>query len=269
MDSEYVQKKLYALAVLLVVIGGFNWGLVAFTGKDAVSTLFGKGSMVANGIFIAVALSALLLAFYRDSYLPFLGPTVMPCSLLKEQVPENADFEVRIYVKPGAKILYWASEPANKDLETVQDWKKAYLGFRNAGVAMADKDGYVNLKVRKPQSYTVPMRGELSPHIHYRQCGGNGFIGRVETVSLDGKEYFENVVASQEEKEPVEEESEFNYVKPSTALAEVNETAVSTAQNSLMPQDGAVDEHSMGAGADFDQAFASIKPIPTTMIQYS
>jgi len=268
MDSFYWKKKLHAVAVLLLIIGGFNWGLLAFTGKDAVSTLFGKVSMVANGIFFTVAIAALALAFYRDTYLPFLGPTMMPCSLLKEQVPENADFEVRIFVKPGAKILYWASEPANKDLETVHNWKEAYLGYRNAGVAIADKDGYVTLKVRKPQAYTVPVRGELSPHIHYRQCENNGFVGRVETVTLDGKEYFENVVKNAEEKAPVEG-SEFSYVKPSTAQEEMDEVAANTAKNSLMLQTGAIDERSPTFGYDYDQAFTSIKPTRTTMIHYS
>lgn len=267
MDAFYWKKKLHALAVLLLIIGGFNCGMVVLTGKDPISTLFGKGSIVANGIFIGVALAALTLAFFRDTYLPFLGPTVMPCSLLKEQVPENADFEVRVNIKPGAKVLYWASEPANKDLESVNNWKEAYLGFRNAGVALADNDGYVTLKVRKPQGYTVPARGELSPHIHYRTCMNNGFVGRVETVTLDGKEYFENFVRNAEEKAPVDG-GEFSYVHPSTAQQEMDDVAVSTAQNSLMPQTGAIDEHAPTFGYDYDQAYSSMKPVPGKMIKY-
>jgi hypothetical protein len=105
------------------------------------------------------------------------------------------------------------------------------------------------------------MKGELSPHIHYRQCSDNGFIGRVETVTLDGKEYFENVVSRQEDHAEVQEESEIQYVNPSTALAEVNEVADMTARNSLMSQDGALDEHAVAMGADIDQAFASIRPV--------
>lgn len=269
MDSGYLKKKLHALAILLLVIGGFNWGLVAFTGKDAVSALFGKGSIAANAIFLAVGLAALGLAFYRDSYLPFLGPSVMPCALLKEQTPENADFEVRVFVKPGAKVLYWAAEPENKDLETVHNWKEAYLGFRNAGVALADNDGYATLKVRKPQSYTVPMKGKLSPHIHYRKCSDNGFIGSVETVSLDGKEYFENVVSREERHEEVRDASDFAYVKPSTALEEVNYTADMTAKNSLMPESGALDEHAPTGGAELGAAFATPTPQKYTMINYA
>jgi hypothetical protein len=89
--------------------------------------------------------------------------------------------------------MFWAAEPENKELESLVDWRQAYLSFRNAGVAIADQNGYVTLKVRKPQPYQVPMRRTLSPHIHYRAFLEDGMLGRVETVSLDGKEYFENV----------------------------------------------------------------------------
>jgi len=261
MNLDFLRKKAHMLAVLLLVVGGFNLGLLAFTGKDPISALFGKGSMVANGIFLAVAAAALSMAFFRDSYLPFLGPSVMPCSLLKEQVPEHADAEVRVHVTPGAKVLYWAAEPGTKDLETMHTWKEAYLGFRNAGVAIADDKGNATLKVRKPQGYTVPVKGQLSPHIHYRQCSENGFIDRVETVTLDGKEYFENSVSRQEDYGEVHGGAEHPHVNPGTALTEINDAAVRTAQDSLMPQDGGLDEHDTQKGANLDQAFASIRPV--------
>ena len=191
--NDYIKKKLFMIGMVLLVVGGFNWGMVALTGKDFISGIFGKKSMIANGIFIAVGLAALSIGFFRDSYLPFLGPAVFPCSLLKPQTPEGADTTVRVLLKPGVKVLYWATEPENKDLQTLNDWRKAYLTYRNAGVAETDEAGYAELRVRKPQPYTVPMKGQLSPHIHYRVCMNNGFVGPVRTVTLDGKEYFENL----------------------------------------------------------------------------
>ena len=186
-----MQHKLYAIAMLFLVIGGLNWGYVAFTGKDLISYALGKGALT-NAIFLFVGVAALSIAFFRDTYLPFLGGAVMPCSILKEQTPEGADTEVRVFVEPGTKVMYWAAEPANKDLKKVQDWRQAYISYRNAGVAVADADGYATLKVRRPQSYLVPFKGELQPHIHYRVCHGEGMMARVMTVTLDGKEYFEN-----------------------------------------------------------------------------
>jgi uncharacterized membrane protein YuzA (DUF378 family) len=194
LSTEYIRKKFFAVAMVLLVVGGLNLGLSAITGKDFLTVVLGRGTLIVNILFFAIGVAALGIAFFRDSYLPFLGPTVMPCSLLAVSTPEGADHEIRVLVKPGQKVIYWAAEPENKDIEQIVDWRKAYLGFRNAGVSVADQDGYATLKVRKPQPYQVPMRKLLSPHIHYRVCVEDGMVGSVQTVTLDGKEYFENLV---------------------------------------------------------------------------
>jgi uncharacterized membrane protein YuzA (DUF378 family) len=266
--SSFLRQKLHALAILLLVIGGVNAGLLALTGTDPVRALFGTKSLVTNGIFLSVGLAALSIAFFRDSYLPFLGSSVVPCDVLQAHTPEGADAEVRVVVAPGAKVLYWASEPANEELAHVQDWKQAYLGFRNAGVAVADADGRAALRVRKPQGYTVPMKGELAPHVHYRVCEGSHHLGRVETVRLDGTEQFANPVSREESPEPVDSPSEFLYVNPATALAEINEVAKKTGARSLMPQEGGVDEGAAIAGADLGAAFAPASAPLYTAIQY-
>ena len=203
-----MQHKLYAVAMLFLIIGGLNWGYVAFTGKDLISYALGKGALT-NAIFMFVGLAALSIAFFRDTYLPFLGGTVMPCGILQAQTPEGADTEVRVFVESGAKVMYWAAEPDNKDLKKLQDWREAYISYRNAGVAVADADGYATLKVRRPQSYLVPFKGELQPHIHYRVCHGEGMMSRVKTVTLDGNEYFANPEDEEEFANPDEEDEGF------------------------------------------------------------
>ena len=246
-----MRKKLHMLAILLLVVGGINWAVVALTGGDLVTALFGKRTLMTNAIFIAVGAAALSIAFFRDSYLPFLGPSVIPCSLLKEQIPEGANAEVRVFVRPEAKVLYWAAEPANEALKTIPDWRQAYLGFKNAGVAVADEQGYVTLKVRKPQPYTVPMKGELAAHVHYRECKNNGFIDRVETVRLDGeKEGFDSPAPSEDVHGP-------DYVAGDAAAEREIEAVVhETGQRALMAQSGAIDESPQPAGAPLDAAFA-------------
>ena len=156
-DSSYLQKKLYAFGILLLIISGANVGMIALTGKDYVTGL--TGATFANMIFLAVGVAALSLAFFRDVYLPFLGPTVMPCSLLKPTVPDGADFEVQVYAEPGTKVMYWAAEPGTKHLQTLPDWRNAYLEFKNAGVAVAD-DTEPSLQRRKIyQAGQDPDRG--------------------------------------------------------------------------------------------------------------
>jgi len=70
-------------------------------------------------------------------------------------------------------------------LEQINDWRKAYLSYENAGVVKADSSGIATLKVRKPQPYLVPWKGRLEPHIHFRTCGERGFLSRVKTVFLN------------------------------------------------------------------------------------
>ena len=57
-------KKLNALdwiAVILVVIGGLNWGLVGLVDFDLVATIFGDMSVVARVVYVIVGLAAIYL----------------------------------------------------------------------------------------------------------------------------------------------------------------------------------------------------------------
>jgi hypothetical protein len=51
------------IALVLVIIGGLNWGLVGFFSFDLVAALFGSASMISNIVYDLVGLSALYLAF--------------------------------------------------------------------------------------------------------------------------------------------------------------------------------------------------------------
>jgi uncharacterized membrane protein YuzA (DUF378 family) len=177
-------KWVHIIAVALLVIGGLAWGILGLTRTNVVSAIFGRFAPI---IYVAVGVSALLVAFKRSSYLPFLGETVMPCSLLSERTPEHADTAVDIHgLTPGAKVLFWATEPATEGLAKINDWRRAYLDFANAGVTTADAGGHATLHVRKPQPYTVPMKGRLEAHVHWRVCGDDGMVGPVKTTKLTG-----------------------------------------------------------------------------------
>lgn len=190
----YSQKKLHMVAVFLVLVGGLNWLTVLFMKKDLVQKLFGFG-LFTKVIYLLVGVSALYLFFKRDTYLPFLGETLVPCGAFSPRTPDNANLEVNVQVKPNTKVVYWASEPA-KDGE-FNSWDLAYKDYTNAGVALSDKDGKATLHVRgKPQSYKVPFKGRLASHVHFRVCDENGMLGPVKTYFIDtGKiENFQNLV---------------------------------------------------------------------------
>jgi hypothetical protein len=170
-------KWLHFFAAIIIVVTSLVLSFNAFSKNLSA----GK-----NLLYIVVGVCALYLAFDRATFLPFLGTTVSPCSVLKETVPENADYEKKVSVQgPGKKVLFWAAEPTNEHLSELNDWRKAYLGFENAGVAIVGNDNMVTFRVRKPQPYTVPFAGRLEAHIHYRVCWGTGQMGPIQTIFLD------------------------------------------------------------------------------------
>jgi hypothetical protein len=138
-------------------------------------------------IYSVIAVAVLVIAFTRSSWLPFLGESVMPCSLLRDQTPEHADTAVQIHgLHPGAKVLYWATEPATSGLAEIRDWRRAYLEYANAGVTTVDEGGHATLRIRNPQPYTVPIKGRLEAHVHWRTCGDGGMLGPVMTTMITG-----------------------------------------------------------------------------------
>ena len=62
-------KGLHALATILLVVGGLNWGLVGLFNFDLVATLFGEMSAVSRIVYALVGLSALwqLIPLFRGN----------------------------------------------------------------------------------------------------------------------------------------------------------------------------------------------------------
>ena len=183
----YYKKLAFKVAIVLLIIGALNWLLVGAFKFNLVKGLFGDGP-IARTIYIFVGLAAITVMFDRDSYLPFLGPTVLPCTSVPDRTPPGASKMISVAAPPGSKVMYWAAEPEMEALKQIQTWKEAYAGYENAGVTTADGNGLAVLKVRPPQAYTVPFRGRLEPHVHFRICESSGMLGRVKTVFLaDGR----------------------------------------------------------------------------------
>ena len=191
-----ITKKLYMISLILIIVGSLNWFIIGLTGVNFIDNL----GFFSKIVYILVGLSAFMVMFNRDTYLPFLGETVVPCSILSNKTPPGADTEVIINGPPGKKVLFWAAEPDSEHLKELNDWRKAYSDFQNIGVTTFGANGTAILSVRKPQQYQVPWKGSLNSHIHYRICGENGLLGRVETIDIPAKvaiEAFANNVVLQ------------------------------------------------------------------------
>jgi len=57
--KEDVVKALSTTALVLVIIGGLNWGLVGLFDYNLVDSLFGAGSALARTVYVLVGLAAL------------------------------------------------------------------------------------------------------------------------------------------------------------------------------------------------------------------
>jgi len=134
-------------------------------------------------VAIIVIIAVLYLGISRNTYLPFLGPMVFPSSLLKdESKPKDADtlFKVPVMEEDGTKIVYWASQKAEK---TFEDPWTAYGEFPNTGITIV-KNGEALFSVYCPSGYKVPGK-LLAPHIHYRIVYPKGILGEIKTFYVD------------------------------------------------------------------------------------
>jgi len=64
-------RNLDVIAMILLVVGGLNWGLVGMLNFDLVATLFGASSMISNLVYIVVGVAAL----YGITRIPTMGRT--------------------------------------------------------------------------------------------------------------------------------------------------------------------------------------------------
>ena len=52
-------RAINTVTLLLLIIGGLNWGLVGLFGFDLVATLFGEMSVLSRIVYVLVGISAL------------------------------------------------------------------------------------------------------------------------------------------------------------------------------------------------------------------
>ena len=107
--TMYVQKKLYSVTIFVILLGSFNWLSIGLFGRDLIRELLAPRH--AKIVYVLVGLAAIPLFFQRDMYLPFLGETIVPGGALAPKTPQNANDQLTIRTRPGAKVVYWASEP--------------------------------------------------------------------------------------------------------------------------------------------------------------
>lgn len=58
------KNMIYWIALVLLIVGGLNWGLVGLLNFDLVAAIFGHMSMISRAVYCVVGLSAIYIAAF-------------------------------------------------------------------------------------------------------------------------------------------------------------------------------------------------------------
>jgi len=140
-------------------------------------------------IFVIFVIAvAFFLAMKKETFLPFLGLTVLPSPLIvNEKIPAGANLSYTIDMNGypnDTLVVYWA---ANKTDTIVEDPFEAYKNYNNVGVSKV-KNGKAEVRIFCPDQYRVKkvFTQLLERHFHYRIVfKETGFLSPVMTVKVD------------------------------------------------------------------------------------
>lgn len=150
-------------------------------------------NLIIKLITMIVVICALMLAINRDTYLPFLGKTILPTNvIIPEKIPPgaNVDYTIVLHgVKDGTKVIYWGAQSIEEKREDIKiNPVEAYNNYINTGVSVVS-NGKAKITFFCPGKYQVNHLGfkmDMKRHIHYRlQCPETGILSSVMTLYVD------------------------------------------------------------------------------------
>lgn len=173
------KNKIYMNMLVFIVASNAVLTSFGFNVFDNIDSLI--GNYFSKFIYFITGICIVLLGMKIQTWLPFLGDTVLPFTLIPETT-NVGDTTIKIKISPNTKVAYWTSLPSTNEKPPVV---KAYGDYSNAGVSKSDKDGYATLTFNKGTGYIVPSGKFIKPHIHYRELNGEySMIGPIETIFI-------------------------------------------------------------------------------------
>jgi hypothetical protein len=133
-------------------------------------------------VTVVALVGAVYLGTSRDFYMPFLGPTVVPTSVLHVATPKDSTVAMAVDAPKGAThAMYWAAGPTSVPCNSPAI---AYRGFNNAGIVRV-AGGRATLRLACPGVYKVGWGRVLPRHVHYRFIFENGVTSGVHTARVN------------------------------------------------------------------------------------
>ncbi len=166
------------IIISIIILGTLNYGAMSVNYNliELISKNFKIN--ITHILYIIIAISGLYMALDMTTWLPFLGESILPSTLVPLTQPPNPDTFIKINTIPNTKIAYWAS-----DKKYITDVNEAYNDYKNSGVVVSDNNGDAILSIIKGDDYIVPSNKLIKKHIHYRTLGNEyQMMGKIETI---------------------------------------------------------------------------------------
>jgi hypothetical protein len=170
---------LYVVVVFVVLLSGAMW---LFLGA-----FMSEFPFMLRLVMVIVGVLALIIMPNRDMYLPFLGETALPASVLQDTVPRGNVILALDNLPPNSKVIFWAANEAPP--HSIQGPSEAYDNSLNGGIATASEEGVAHVTLYCPQQYKVSRLGidkVLPRHIHFRYevPWKKGMFSSVQTLQV-------------------------------------------------------------------------------------
>jgi hypothetical protein len=182
--NELFKNEIYIHMIILLIIFLYTLLIAAYILFNDEYNIF------IRIISIFVIAIIIFLASKKETFLPFLGLTFIPNTLLCEpKFPNGANLNYTLDMhdyEDGTKIIYWAANNETDSLKIIEDPFSAYKNFNNVGVSVVKK-GKADVRIFCPNKYKVKKVFDkiLERHFHYRIIfKDNGFLSPVMTVNI-------------------------------------------------------------------------------------
>jgi uncharacterized membrane protein YuzA (DUF378 family) len=184
-NGRFKRRMIFHLiAIVLVLIGAICLGVLGIfecEPLEELNKMIFKSDILLRGVYIIIGIAALFLLFSKNTYLPFLGESVLPSAALKQPYHNYDSNNITIVAGDAQSVVYWAAEAEGKK-ETPEE---AYGSYENSGIVPVI-DGKATLYFKCPGQYKVGSlwKMTLPKHVHFRLVYDN-HISEVHTVVLD------------------------------------------------------------------------------------
>lgn len=129
-------------------------------------------------IAVIIIIAAFYVASNRNTYLPFLGKTVVPPILFQQEITPEGATEVFVIhldknIEDGTRLIYWGAESTNKN-NIRTDPFEAYGNYSNTGITTVS-DSKATVYFHCPDIYKAGTiyKKTIDRHIHYRLISPN------------------------------------------------------------------------------------------------